>query len=115
MEKPEQFKTPGVDYRELNRVIENIKFEEEERVEYNGSISVLHILENSLDAYFIEGKEPNKYFLMMGDRLSADERKRLLFHEILEANLRDQKFDNKMAHHISLLEEEKNFGKRERR
>ena len=42
------------------------------------------------------------------------DRKRILFHEILEANLQDQGFSESEAHRITLAEEEKVFGQREK-
>jgi hypothetical protein len=113
--KESAYYIPRIDSCQLCQIIENVKWEEGEEIEYNGTNLLLSILDNSLDAYFIQDVKPNKYFLMMGNRLSTNERKRFLYHEILEANLRDQGFDNKMAHHISFLNEEKIFGKREKK
>jgi len=56
------------------------------------------------------GKDGWDIYLL--ETLSEEKRRKKLFHEIVECNLRDQEYSNFEAHHIALDEEQKIFGER---
>ncbi len=65
-----------------------------------------------LPAEYFRSTYINGYDIYLHDTIPLSDRKRVLFHEILEANLQDQGFTYTQAHNITIKEEEKKFGKR---
>jgi hypothetical protein len=118
---PRQTKTPEIKVNELLSTIDNICWENGYEFSYNGTSYLLFLL-TPAEHEQNESHEEAEYFESTGgtdgwdiyllETLSDEKRRKKLFHEIAECNLRDQKFSNSEAHQIALQEEQKYFGKR---
>ncbi len=114
---------PEIKVDELLSTIDNIKWENGHEFSYNGTSFLLFLLtlaeheqnESHEEAEYFEstgGKDSWDIYIL--ETLSAEKRRKKLFHEIAECNLRDQDFSNSEAHHIALEEEQKFFGERKK-
>lgn len=117
MEKIEQIKTPDIHSQQLLQIIENVRWEEMEELKYNGTNFLLFFPDETsecdghADAIWHESTVAD-YDIYILSTLPAQEKKRRIFHEALEADLRRQGFAIKEAHSIAAKEEQKIFGKR---
>lgn len=119
MKNMEKIKLPEIKAEELISIIEDIKWEDYYGFSYNGTDFLLILLDqDDIDsgnggemAEFTESTIINGYDIYLFETIPETERKRILFHEILEANLQDQGFKSQ-AHDIALAEERKYFGDR---
>jgi len=129
MENREQIRQPEIKTEELLTLIDTVQWEQGYEFSFNGTEFFLDITEiealqkadaegrkekYGLPAEYIRSTYVNGYDIYLHDTIPTQERKRILFHEILEANLRDQRFSQSQAHDITINEEEKVFGKREK-
>lgn len=121
MENLEKIKQPEIKIQELLSLIESIKWENEYEFSYNGTNFLLFIITKEDIETFDAGESAeyhrstliDGYDIYLHDTIPEADRKRVLFHEILEANLQDQGFAND-AHRITLKEEQKIFNEREK-
>ena len=112
---------------ELLNILDSIKWELGYRFYFNGTN--FHIITTPADeinesvikgerdqygepAEYHQSTETDGYDIYLHDTIPESERKRVLFHEILEANLQNQGFSEKDAHSMTLQAEEKIFGQR---
>lgn len=115
-------KEPEIRVDELLATIDNIRWENGFEFSYNGTSFLLFLLtpaeheqnESNEEAEYFESTGKDGWDIYFLETLSAEKRRKKLFHEIVECNLRDQKFSNSEAHQIALNEEQKIFGKREK-
>ena len=127
MENLEKIRQPEIKTEELLSLLDSIKWKHGYRFSFNGTEFYLNITETEkLRKAEAEGTltrfgEPAEYFrstyvrgfdIYLHDTIPAADRNRILFHEILEANLRDQNFSQKEAHKLTLEAEKKTFGQR---
>lgn len=120
MEKIEQVPKIEINSEELLKTIDEIEWEEHYEFSYNGSDYIL-LLDTEEEAdpetggaeYHQSTATPGAWDIYILETLSGEERKRKLFHEILECNLKDQGIDHEMAHNTAKQEEEKTFGNRQ--
>lgn len=106
----------------LLSIIDNIKWENGYEFSYNGTRFLLFLLtsaeheqnESNEDAEYFESTGKDGWDIYLLETLSLEKRRKKLFHEITECNLRDQDFTNSEAHQIALCEEQKVFGQREK-
>jgi len=114
---------PEINIDELLATIDDIKWENGHEFSYNGTNFLLFLLtpaeheqnESHEEAEYFEstgGKDGWDIYLL--ETLSVEKRRKKLFHEIAECNLRDQDFSNSEAHQIALEEEQKFFGERKK-
>ena len=128
MEAPERQLKPSLKIKELINILDKIKWENRYRFSFNGTEFILMITpkkelieakakgklkEFGPPAEFFASTYVNWFDIYLHDTISEKNRKRVLFHEILEANLQDQQIPETEAHKIALREEEKVFGARE--
>ncbi len=119
MENLENIKQPEIKTEELLSTIENIKWKNGYEFSYNGTNFLLIIIRKEdiktkdagEEAEHYASTEIDGYDIYLFDTIPEVNRKRILFHEILEANLRHQGLENK-AHEIALKEEQKIFNNR---
>lgn len=123
IEKREQPRKPEIKIDELLSVLDSIQWEPMYKFSYNGSNFLLlltteeeakEMTEEGGDAWHHTSTAIDGRDLYMLESLSGEERRKKLFHEILECNIRDQGFSLEEAHHIALEEEQKIFGQREK-
>lgn len=116
-----QTKIPEIKVDELLSTIDKIRWENGYEFSYNGTSYLLFLLtpaeheqnESNEEAEYFESTGGNDgWDIYLLETLSEEKRRKKLFHEIAECNLRDQKFSNSEAHQIALQEEQKFFGKR---
>ena len=123
MTDPLHVKRPEIKVGELLSTIDNIKWENGHEFSYNGTSFLLFLLtpeeheqnESHEEAEYFEstgGKDSWDIYIL--ETLSIEKRRKKLFHEIAECNLRDQDFSNSEAHQIALEEEQKFFGDRKK-
>jgi hypothetical protein len=125
MKETEQERTPDIKMDELLRIIDEVKLLNSFEFSYNGSNYLIILVTqediiNSIEAgdeyaeenFYSRSTEIAGWDLYIKDSIKDTERKRVLFHEILETNLVDQGFETQEAHNIALKEEEKFFGSR---
>ena len=114
-------KRPIIKVDELLSTIDKIRWENGHEFSYNGTSYLLFLLtpaeheqnESHEEAeYFESTGEKDGWDIYILETLSLEKRKKKLFHEIAECNLRDQKYSNSAAHQIALEEEQKVFGER---
>lgn len=114
MEKIEQFKNPEIYSQKLLQAIENVKWEEMEELEYNGTNFLLFFPDTTSesdghqDAVF-HASSVADFDIYILSSLPIQEKKRRLFHEVLESDLRKQGFNNNEAHAFVEAEEQKIF------
>lgn len=116
----ENSKIPEIHSEELLNTIENVKWENGEWLEYNRLNYLLFLTDKGgdtvvgpdVDAFFTTSSIAN-FDIYIVESLPLQERKRMLFHELLEADLAAQGFKEEEAHAYALNEEEKVFGKRD--
>lgn len=128
MEKQETYRQPELKTKKLLSLLKSVIWEQGYTFEFNGTEFYICITEAErlLEATTEEETEsfgkPAEYFrstlvdgfdIYLHDTIPEKDRERILFHEILEANLIDQGFSEPEAHNITLQEEEKIFGQRE--
>ncbi|MFA5050856.1 MAG: hypothetical protein WC499_01950 [Patescibacteria group bacterium] len=118
MENKEKFKTPEIHSQELLKIIENVKWEEGEGIEYNGTTFLLFFSDETSEsdghqdaASYQSPSHITDFDIYLLKSLSIEDKKRRLFHEILEADLRKQGFNYNEAHDLTKVEEQKTFGK----
>lgn len=120
MENLEKIKQPEINAETIINVIENLKFEDYEQFEYNGTNFLLIFDKEGESPQEVDGVE---YFastkidgfdIYLLETLPKKEQKRRLFHEILECNLLGQGLDTRTAHEIATKNEQKIFGEREK-
>ena len=115
----EQIKKPEINLPELLRVLDHIKFEYGEEIHYNGTNFLLiptdetDESDNHAEAVFHTSTAIDGFDIYLLNSLSGAEKRRRLFHEILEADLRGQGFEQDEAHDIAKTEEQKKFGSKE--
>ncbi|MFA4818973.1 MAG: hypothetical protein WC621_03965 [Patescibacteria group bacterium] len=125
MENREIIRQPELKTEELLALLDSIKWEQGYRFTFNGTEFYINITKaGRLAKAEAEGKlakfgKSAEYFastyvrgydIYLHDTIPESDRRRILFHEILEANLRDQSFSLHEAHDIVLKEEQKAFG-----
>ncbi len=125
MEKQEIPQQPELKTEKLLSLLRSVRWKNGYTFTFNGTEFYLCITEKERLSEATTEEEfgkPAEYFrstlvegfdIYLHDTIPKSERKRILFHEILEANLIDQGFSEPEAHSITLQEEEKIFGKRE--
>ena len=121
MENLENIKQPEIKSEELLSVIDKIKWENMYEFSFNGTNFLLIIIEKEdietrdvgEEAEYHESTMIDGYDIYLFDTIPESNRKRVLFHEILEANLQDQGFKNE-AHEIALKEEQKIYNNRKK-
>lgn len=116
-------KQPEIKLEELMIVIDSVRWENHYKFSYNGSDYNLFIIDREIIEKG-EGGQPAEFFpsteirggwdIYLHDTISMQDRKRILFHEILETNFLTQGFPESDVHDMVLVEEEKIFGKRKK-
>ncbi len=105
MEKFEQKRQPELKIEDVAQAIENLKFEDYEEFECLGfrfliilnTPEDLEASENKEEVFFTQSSTGN-FDIYILKTLTEQEKKRKVFHEIIEASLRAQGFDNQQAH-----------------
>ncbi len=116
--KVEQLKKPEVNAPELLSVIDSLKYESYETFSYNGSNYLIIPLDqndiesNDDEAWFAASTAISGWDIYILTSLPAEERRRKMFHEVLECYLIEHGLSRKDAHDMSRIEEEKLFGQR---
>lgn len=115
--KFEQIKKPEINIQELLNVVDNIKFEYGEKIYYNWTDFLL-LLDTPEEAgtelaSFHCSTEIKGFDIYIKETLSPGTKKRVLFHQILNANLIYHGINLDEAYNIAKEEEEKIFGSRE--
>jgi hypothetical protein len=119
MEKMEKLKTPEIHPEELLQRIEQVKWEDMEGLEYNGINFLLFWPEKTSesdghrDAVF-QASDVADFDIYILSSLPVLEKKRRLFHEVLEASLRRQGYNGNEAHSLAETEEQKIFNNKEK-
>ncbi len=114
----EKHKTPEIHSDELLQKIEQVKWEYMEKLEYNGINFLLFWPEKTSesdghkDAVF-HASIVADFDIYILSSLPVQEKKRRIFHEVLEASLRRQGYNNNEAHSFAEAEERKNFNNRQ--
>lgn len=112
--------TPKLDIGSLLDLLEKIQWKDYYKFSYNRTKFLLLMVEDDQEGP--QDEEIAEYFrstmidgwdIYVHETLPDNSRKRSLFHEILEANLRDQGYSRNDAHRITLEEENKVFGPRQ--
>ena len=110
-------KIPELQSEELLGIIDGMKIQDGEQFTFNGVSYYLCLLNQGEaehggeDAFFNASTYIHGYDIYILETLPPEERKRKLFHEILEANITGN-LPSEQAHEIALQEEERIFGKR---
>lgn len=118
MQKIEQIKTPVVKAEELLNTVNHLKLQEGEKFSYNGTNFLLIFSDKTSEsddhakAVFHTSTLIDGFDIYILDSVPDDEKRRMLFHEMLEANLRDQSLNNMEAHNLAVENEQKIFGDR---
>ena len=118
MEQHEQLRRPEIKTQELISVIDSIKWEEDYEFSFNGSNFLLLLDTEDESDPEVQGAEYHASTSINGwdiyalETLAGEERRRRLFHEILECNIKDQGFSHEIAHQTAFEEEQKKFGQR---
>lgn len=124
----EGFKQPEVNIEELLHFLDEIEWENGNSFEFNETEFLMFI---STVEELIEGKDEGREFgdeaeifassvvdgfdIYLHDTIDKSQRKRVLFHEILEGNLRHKfNLDEQQAHSVAFGQEEKIFGPRKK-
>ena len=121
MKNQKETKIPEIKVIELLRVIDSIKWENGYEFSYNGTCFLLFLLtqaehqqnESHEEAEYFKSTEKEGWDIYFLETLTEEKRRKELFHEIAECNLRDQYFSNSEAHQIALKAEQHIFGQRE--
>lgn len=102
------------------KIVNALKFDDYELFSYEG-IHFLIILcrqdeidsdENKEEVFFAQSTAIDGFDIYVLDSLSTEEKRRRVLHEVIEASLIKQGFDNKTAHGSALKVELDVFGKR---
>ena len=120
MSEYSELKVPDIKTEELLSVVTKIKLVSGFQFSYNGVGYFLVTFtkqdmkksEAQHTAFYAGSTLIDGYDIYILKALPKAERDRQLFHEILEANLRSQGFEQEEAHAITLGEEEKVYGGR---
>lgn len=113
----EQNIKPEIYIQELLEIVDKIKFEYGEKINYNWT-NFLLLLDTKEEAglespaSFFYSTEIDGFDIYIKETLSLETRKRVLFHQILNANLLSQGLSLDEAHNIAKIEEEKIFDSR---
>ncbi len=125
MEKQESIQLPEIKIDELLGILDTLKWKDHYEFEYDGVEFLLIITdaeelrkaekEETLDehgepAEFSASDLVDGFDIYLHDTIPAEKRKRILFHEILEATLARKGFPLDKIHEIALKEENKVFG-----
>ncbi len=121
MKNQKHTKQAEIKVDELLSVIDAIKWENGHEFTYNGTSFLLFLLtqaeheqnESHEEAEYFKSTEKEGWDIYLLETLSAEKRRKELFHEIVECNLRDQYFSNSEAHQIAMNAEQNIFGQRE--
>lgn len=119
MGKIEQLKTPDIHSKQLLRTIERVRWEDMEELEYNGTSFLLFFPEETSesdghrDAVFHVSSVAD-FDIYILSSLPIQEKKRRLFHEVVEADLRKQGLNNEESHAIAEEEEQRIFSAQQR-
>lgn len=117
----ERISTPEIKTEELLRVIDGLRFKDWEKFIFNGSRYLLLLCtqedvdsdESGEKVFFVASTEDKGgWDIYMLETLSEAEKKRMMFHEILECNLSDQGFNHPLTHELARKTEEETFGSR---
>ncbi len=120
MENPEQNRKPELHSDALLALIDTLQWKSYFSFSFNRTNYVLIIKDTETvargragaSAEYFRSTAINGWDIYLHDTIPSPDRKRILFHEIMEINLRDQGFDQQEAHQVTLVEEEKQFGPR---
>jgi hypothetical protein len=120
MKNQKQTKIPEIKVDELLSTIDNIRWENGYEFSYNGTSFLLFLLtaaehmqnESREEAEYFKSTEKEGWDIYFLETLTDEKRRKELFHEIAECNLRDQYFSNSEAHQIALTAEQHIFGRR---
>jgi hypothetical protein len=110
--------SPKMNIELLLQIIDEREWEDMEQFEYNGTSFLLLFPDSTeeSDGHAIAVYHASSYIdgfdVYILSSLSDDEKKRCLFHEVLEASLRAQGYDLNESHEIALAEEEVVYGLR---
>ncbi len=124
----EGIKQPEVNIEELISLLDEIKWENGNSFKFNGTeflmlISTIEELNEPREPGVSFGDEAeifgsntvDGFDIYLHDTINESQRKRVLFHEILEGNLRHKfNLEGEQAHQIAFKEEEKVFGPRKK-
>lgn len=119
MREGEKNKQPEIDFKAILNVIDNLEltFDDYEAFEYMGTGFLIipddnpESLRESGGAWYINSTAIDGFDIYLQESLSKEQRKRRLFHEVLEINLRDkQGFGQEDAHNIAQAKEQEVFG-----
>lgn len=117
----EQISTPEIKTGELLKVVDGLSFEYGERFTFNESRYLLLLCtQEEVDSgepreevfYSASTADPGGWDIYMLETLSESDKKRRMFHEILECNLVDRGFQQKLSHELARKAEEETFGPR---
>ena len=116
---PELPRQPEVNVGELMATINSLRWEDGEQFFYNGSeYHYISLREEEIDPvvgpvwYARSSEDARVWDVYVLDTLPEADRVRMVFHEMLECNLKDQGFGHEEVHGLALEQEEKQFGKR---
>lgn len=106
--------------KELRKLLETIKWEDGFIFTFNDVefyIRILDSKEDNLEGFgglvdFFQSTYVNGFDIYLNDTIPHKDRKRILFHGILEASVSYHGSNKNIAHETALREEEKIFGKR---
>lgn len=117
----ERISTPEIKTEELLRVIDGIRFEDREEFTFNGSRYLLLLCtqedvdsDESHEKVFYSGSTADRggWDVYMLETLSDTDKRRGIFHEMLECNLQDQGFEKPLIHELAYKTEVETFGPR---
>jgi len=118
MEKMELNHKPEIDEKELNKllsIIDSLKFEDYEEFEFNGQkfllqiLPVSHLKEEEGGAWFAGSTHIKGIDIYIVKEQPIKERKRRMFHEVIEANAKYKGFDQATANQYAAEQEFKFF------
>lgn len=123
----EQAKIPEIKTAELLDLLDKVEWKSGFEFEFNGTEFYLVVTPADVlaeaktedemadfgkPAEYIRSTHINGFDVYLHGTIPEKDRKRMLFHEILECNLVDQNFSEEEAHQITLGEEQRVFGER---
>src|SRR3989338_2880294 len=107
MENFEKIRQPEINHDAILSVINNLSFEHYEQFQYNG-VNFLLIFDKEEDsskeidgAEYFASTAIDGFDIYLLETLSREQKKRRIFHEILEIDLLRQGYDTKTAHRIA--------------
>lgn len=129
MEKQESIQLPEIKTDKLLGLLDTLKWEDHYEFEYDGVEFLLIVTdaeelreaekEGTLDEYgepveFSASDSVDGFNIYLHDTIPIEKRKRILFHEILEATLARKGFPLDKIHEIASKEENKVFGQQKK-